>query len=447
MSESLDTRAPAAHADVPPRRGALALAALLFGGAGIALWRSTTAPAAAVAALCALWVAAWCALRAVVRTPRRTFALRAMAVHLALGLCVLVLEAGTLAGVDYRLVLRQPVVAPSRDPHYVPDDDMRYVARPGWRTSGDRAPGNIAVICRVPDPEEHAFDVAFDARGFRNPEPLEQADAVLVGDSMLLEAYVPEGETVPALLRRGADCTAYSLAHTGWGPGEELAALRRVGLGLRPRAVVWFFYEGNDLSDLRVYQEFVADRKASFRERHGFVQRSFTHNALERIVTWIGKPRPDAAPRSGRLVRDGVAQNVYFMQPPQGDGPYDGATFGDLAEILRAAHGACSAADAEFVVAFVPQKFRALGHLLTYAPDSEAASWKPTDVDERLEHAVRSLGAGATYVDLTPALRRQAEEGELPYFRDDTHLSVAGCAAVGAALVPVVRAALAAHAH
>jgi len=91
-----------------------------------------------------------------------------------------------------------------------------------------------------------------DEHGFHNPEgrwSQRKIDVALLGDSFTAGACVPTdksfaariGETYPATLNLGADNN---------GPLMELAALREYLVDLRPRTIVWFYFEGNDLEDL-----------------------------------------------------------------------------------------------------------------------------------------------------------------------------------------------------
>ncbi len=91
-----------------------------------------------------------------------------------------------------------------------------------------------------------------DEHGFRNPPGTwahPHYDIALVGDSFTMGACEPEGGTLGDWLRTVHPATV-NLGSSGSGPLIELAALREYLPDLRPRLVVWFFYEGNDLRDL-----------------------------------------------------------------------------------------------------------------------------------------------------------------------------------------------------
>ena len=89
-----------------------------------------------------------------------------------------------------------------------------------------------------------------DAHGFRNPPGSwtgEKADTVLVGDSFVQGNCVGAKETIAARLRQGG-ATVLNLGVDGSGPLVELAVFREYVEAIRPDTVVWFYYEGNDLT-------------------------------------------------------------------------------------------------------------------------------------------------------------------------------------------------------
>jgi hypothetical protein len=92
-------------------------------------------------------------------------------------------------------------------------------------------------------------DFRSDEHGFRNPEGLhdEQPRAVVLGDSFA-RGYCVEKD-IAATLRESLG-SVLNLGVDDAGPLVELAALREIAAPLRPRIVVWLFFEGNDLQDL-----------------------------------------------------------------------------------------------------------------------------------------------------------------------------------------------------
>jgi hypothetical protein len=89
-----------------------------------------------------------------------------------------------------------------------------------------------------------------DEFGFNNPKGLWQAKGVQVmalGDSFT-QGYCVEPERNFVSLIRARYPLALNLGMSGNGPLLMLAALKEYGPSLRPRSVLWFFFEGNDVS-------------------------------------------------------------------------------------------------------------------------------------------------------------------------------------------------------
>jgi hypothetical protein len=94
-----------------------------------------------------------------------------------------------------------------------------------------------------------------DEHGFANPPGLHAAtgaplEIAVVGDSHAHGECVAPDESAAALLRQHFPRTL-NLGVGGAGPLTLLALLREYALPLRPRVVLWFYYEGNDTNDLQ----------------------------------------------------------------------------------------------------------------------------------------------------------------------------------------------------
>ena len=110
-----------------------------------------------------------------------------------------------------------------------------------------------------------------DDYGFNNPKghwALKPVDVALLGDSFTLGACVPTEKSFAALIGEAYPATL-NLASGGNGPLIELATLREYLEDVRPRIVVWVYYEGNDLDNL--YDEWKSHLLRSYLNR-GFRQ-------------------------------------------------------------------------------------------------------------------------------------------------------------------------------
>jgi hypothetical protein len=92
-----------------------------------------------------------------------------------------------------------------------------------------------------------------DSRGFNNPDKVWQAvhvDVAALGDSFTQGYCVSGGKSFVDLIRQNDDATV-NLGMAGDGPLMMLATLKEYLPRLSPNVVLWFYYEGNDLTDLQ----------------------------------------------------------------------------------------------------------------------------------------------------------------------------------------------------
>lgn len=91
-----------------------------------------------------------------------------------------------------------------------------------------------------------------DEKGFNNPQGLWHAgstDILAIGDSYVEGHCVSPEATLVANLRSRVPRTI-GTGMAGYGPLFDLAAASEFVPELKPRVVLWFYYEGNDFSDL-----------------------------------------------------------------------------------------------------------------------------------------------------------------------------------------------------
>lgn len=118
--------------------------------------------------------------------------------------------------------------------------------------------GGIANRLTVHCNEGGEYSVYFsDRHGFNNPPEVwsvDRLDVAAVGDSFTQGSCVPPDSNAIGRLRRRWPATL-NLGVEGTGPHVALAALEEYARPLRPRVVLWLYYEGNDLRDLERYGE------------------------------------------------------------------------------------------------------------------------------------------------------------------------------------------------
>ena len=115
-----------------------------------------------------------------------------------------------------------------------------------------------------------------DEHGFRNPPGLWQSgalDIATVGDSYTQGECVPPGKEFVGLIRERYPRTL-SLGIRGSGPLLELAQIKEYLPALKPKIVLWFYYEGNDLANLNI------EKRSKLLRR--YLEDGFTQNLVNR---------------------------------------------------------------------------------------------------------------------------------------------------------------------
>jgi hypothetical protein len=113
--------------------------------------------------------------------------------------------------------------------------------------------GGVSAVATILCNESGEYTIYdADEHGFNNPRGLWSRDRVAiaaVGDSFALGSCVPAGKSFVDLIRRQYPATV-NLGMDNNGPLLEFAGLREFLPALRPRSILWFYYEGNDLENL-----------------------------------------------------------------------------------------------------------------------------------------------------------------------------------------------------
>lgn len=160
-----------------------------------------------------------------------------------------------------------------------------------------------------------------DERGFRNPLGLWQkapVDLVLIGDSFTIGECVPPEQALGALLRQHYPATV-NLGMSGFGPLFELATLEEYGPVLRPRRVLWFYFE-NDLYwfDLGIQKRsplLLRYREpAGFRQGLLYMQPEIDARLAELWASGAGDPVTNPVELMEELQGTGVGRLLSFLR-------------------------------------------------------------------------------------------------------------------------------------
>jgi hypothetical protein len=346
--------------------------------------------------------------------------------------CLFIAEATVLLGiVDYRRVFNtfdfkhalsiagrrfDPELLWRRDPYYKFEAD--YV-------------GNLGRgLCMPPDPSKRV-SVQYDHNGFRNDRDMTQADIVVIGDSYVESPMTPDAALSTTILAKLSGLSVANLGNSGYGPPQELAVFKRFGLPLHPKTVIWTFYEGNDISDMKAYEINMSAISGESPFWQDFWFRSLTRNLLAlyfRSVPQTCVPSARIQPYWAQFTdRTQAVTPVFFAPPDDLDSFPSEADLRGAARYIAEAARLCRDRGIRFIVVFAPDKYRVYSNLSNVMFGTEQIrSFKIDDFPTRLEAVLRAMMPEIEYVDLTPALRAESRGGIPTYLSDDTHWSFEG---------------------
>jgi len=362
--------------------------------------------------------------------------LRAMAAALTLGALLALAELPALFGlVDYRQLWSVASGEWSGPATSFVSDPVLAWARPPHSTWEGRPRSDMAVAFNLPvrAPREQSFTT--DVNGFRNRVDRSRADIALVGDSYVEGAYVSDDETAASDLERLTGWSVANLGRSGYGTLQELEVVRLFVLPLRPRAVVWFFFEGNDLYDDDTYENALA-----YLHAHGSYGAA-QHHALD----WSRFPEASLSLNAFRLVRRTLDPIVPVVAPSYGlfhepRGPdvklyfykdaalrfddYEEQRFAKARRALSEGAALLRANGIALRLVFVPSKFRVYRDRCQFPSGSPCGSWSLWDLEARFQEFCSK--EGLTLLDLTGPMRAAAGRGEILYAPEDSHWNAEG---------------------
>ncbi len=421
------------------KRTILFITGLLFAG-GVALafktGLSTGAPDARhlFSLLGTSYLLAWGAYALLSHVPRDEIRSQFVLLTLSLGMALLLAEAPVwLDAIDYRRTFGNTGFLPWERPNYLPDRELLALPRPGATVKTVFGRGNIGEGICLPVRPAESFEVRYDKNGFRNEGDFSAAEVAVIGDSYVESPMMPGSALATTRLAELRGGTVANLGQSGYGPQQELAVLKRYALPLRPKWIVWVFYEGNDLVDAQNYGERVSFLNGMWNSMNRAWDRSFTLNGLVAVSRWIHGcvPNQRVAGNYGLMdAEDGHEQRVYFLDHSSSVAPtvQELEALQATADALKEAYELARSQDADFMVAFAPTKFRVYHDIVRFDGNAQGDLkwWVLNDLPERLHRLVADISPDVRYVDLTPALSAAAKTKQLVFIPDDTHWTGAG---------------------
>ena len=295
-----------------------------------------------------------------------------------------------------------------------------------------------------------------DELGLPNEKKPEQADIVLVGDSFLVWAAVTDPPGLTVRLAETTGRSVYNLGVSGIGPVRGAWILREVGLPLKPRLVIWFFFGGNDVTDTWVCLDYA--KKGYKTHADVFADRRPPFLRVPDLICFLLSDTPERpeplppffGPVGAERMRSEWFSGSYLSQLVLSTEQWEKqeATRAALS-VLKRARAEVNEAGARFLVVYLPSKAQV--HLPLAVPDAEllhragargTSGPSPLEPEEFLAMALANHGAlekiveafcseeGIAYFSATPILEELARRGESGYMTTDTHWSPVGQEAV-----------------
>jgi hypothetical protein len=265
-----------------------------------------------------------------------------------------------------------------------------------------------------------------DENGFRNPPGLSQADVVFIGDSYTEAAEFPEEETFVGRVAAATGLAAANLGRGAYGPQQELIVLRRYGLPLSPRFVIWQIFEGNDLVDAQQFERWRQDPESGdislFRR---YFSNSLARQWLKETLELPALSGPPATLRYRDGSREDFSVRYHERQAARPDDPGLIAT----RRAIEEGHRICGERGVELLVIFIPTMLRVLKQDIEFLREEDRAEYVWREDAVHFESALAGLCGriGCAYLNLEPALRKAAAHDNRGLFiPSDEHLAARG---------------------
>ncbi len=283
------------------------------------------------------------------------------------------------------------------------------------------------------------FSYTTDAHGFRNTGPWpERADVVAVGDSEVFGWGVSADSAWTARVSGSLNVCVMNLGLPGMAPTQYLRVYERFGSALRPRVVLFGLFPGNDLTDEREFDSWLAAGSpgnfSTWKFNHGaspgLVKRFMEHSYLY----WLAREgmtgnRDNESVKPVRFA-DGsrIRFAPVFLSRQAGLARPDRPEFKRVMQVVDETRALAERDSAAFLVLLFPTKEE------VYLP-LRGDSVPP--VLPVFAHALAEQGV--PYLDLTVPLQEEARKGKRLFFEVDGHPDATGYRVIADAVVTHLR--------
>ena len=361
------------------------------------------------------------------------------------------------------------------DPRWIDSPRYRQRLRPNLKTYCEWKHGDIVRMGFIPPEilggENHRYPFETDTEGFRNATVRDEIDVAALGDSFVDAMTSAREETWPARLEQLTGKKVQNYGTSSFGPQQELYVLQDYALRHKPRDVVLGFFAGNDLFDAERFDSWERAGNKPGEEPTGWrLKKKYRRyemlflTTLARVAFPVRAAAPPAPSTQAKSpIRPQFDRGVYEIPTANGE-PLRFALMPAYLQKLASSRQAversrawelvranllrmqetCRQQNSRLTVMFIPSKAevywplvaRSLGqdelqrainfscsynHMQIPAAEIEANRLAHNDLLREFcaEHQI-------SFLDLTPALERNAAGGHAVYFGDDAHWNAAG---------------------
>jgi hypothetical protein len=293
-----------------------------------------------------------------------------------------------------------------------------------------------------------------DHRGFRNTTEMSTCGVIALGDSFTEGSQVSDEQVWTAHFAKAASAPIYNMGVSGYAPQHARASLVQFGLELKPKWVLYAFYEGNDFKQAKpdakppapwgrfLKQSVLLDKVDQFLiARLGPIGAQRSVPELD-LLSWLPvrcPPGPEGRPYA--------FDPSFFVDHFEWGSDFAASKYWTrTAELLERIHQDCTAAGATLVIVYIPTAAHVVLPLVReQLPPEMVRAFTALRAKDELPPAgefVEKLLAGLDtpeavttkwcaergipLISLTAPLREATAQGRQMYFTYNAHWTPAG---------------------
>jgi len=305
-----------------------------------------------------------------------------------------------------------------------------------------------------PDPKKYpSIRINVDKMGFSNPTEVQSPDIIFIGDSFAVGAGVVAPAGLQVNLSKILKMSISNLGVSGIGPIRESWLLKHLALPKQPKAIIWFFFAGNDLNDALTVANYRKNKLTNYAQLVPDFKypRFLTFDIFSKLWTKWNEPKKTLKPslKSFILSKDDEKTPLWFYPPylriltKTVDDWQNDAGWAITKDVIAKAHS--TVIDSQFILVYIPSKPQV--YLPYVEPDEQlvydTASFgidspikaTPSELTKLALKNRKSLevlfeqfciNQKITCFSATPYLEGLAQIGRLGYLSADTHWNEIG---------------------